>query len=252
MTKSPAIRRHKTRCLPVSPSRLPPAILAALRFPSQVCLRLSSLRSGSRPGRPAAAFTLIEMLIVIAIIAMLTALTLPALQGLFGIAGRRGGANVLAGAMEQARLAALQHGVSAYVGFPTSLADKETGFNSVIIFRETRADERMSNNAPLYSVLSRWLRYPQGVFVDPGTVPTAALTVTNLPRLGTNRVTSVNLVQFDRYGKLKPETPLEVRIGEGTVDSSTVNFRGGAKNYTALKVLPLTGRVKITDGVLDQ
>lgn len=192
------------------------------------------------------------MLIVIAIIALLTSLTLPALQGLFGIAGRRGGANVLAGAMEQARLAALQHGVSTYVGFPTSVPDAETGFNSVIIFRETRADERVTNGGSLYSVLSRWLRYPQGVFVDPATLPTAALTVTNLPRLGTNRVTSVTHVQFDRYGKLKPEVPLEIRIGEGTVDGSSVAFRGGANNYTALKVLPLTGRVKITDGVLDQ
>ena len=212
----------------------------------------SSLETRYRAHRAGAAFTLIEMLIVIAIVAMLTALTLPALQGLFGIAGRRGGVNVLAGAMEQARLAALQHGVSAYVGFPTSLADKETSYNSVVIFRETRADERTTNGGVLYSVLSRWLRYPRGVFVDPSTLPTASLGVTNLPRLGTNLVTSVAYVQFDRYGKLKPEAALEVRIGEGAVDGSSVAFRPNPNNYSALKVLPLTGRVKITDGVLDQ
>jgi prepilin-type N-terminal cleavage/methylation domain-containing protein len=212
----------------------------------------SPLPAPRSPLRERSAFTLIEMLIVIAIIALLTALTLPALQGLFGIAGRRGGANVLAGAMEQARLAALQHGVSAYVGFPTSLADKETGFNSVIIFRETRADEKMTNNGAAYSVLSRWLRYPRGVFVDPSTVPTATVSPTNLPKLGGQPVTQVATVQFDRYGKLKPETPLEIRIGEGALNGSSVTFRPSPNNFSALKVLPLTGRVKITDGILDQ
>lgn len=48
------------------PSRLPPAIFAALRFSS---------RAPSH-GRPAAAFTLIELLVVVALIAILAGLTL--------------------------------------------------------------------------------------------------------------------------------------------------------------------------------
>ncbi len=178
-------------------------------------------------------------------------LTLPALQGLFGVAGRRGGVNVLAGAMEQARLVALQHGVSAYVGFPTSLGDKEVAFNSVIVFRETRDDERATNPAP-FAVISRWLRYPTGVFVDPGTLPTATVSLTNLPRLANQSVSQVSAVQFDRYGKLRPENRLRIHVGEGVVEGASVKFRPTTNNFNALNVLPLTGRVKITDGVLGE
>lgn len=182
-------------------------------------------------------------------------LTLPALQGLFGVAGRRGGVNVLAGAMEQARLVAIQHGVSAYVGFPRSFADSETALNSVIVFRQTREDERVTNPA-LYASVSRWLRYPTGVFVDPaGGTSLAALTdltVTNLPRLANQSVTQVEAVEFDRFGKLRPEAPLRFHVGEGVVAGSAVTFRPTPNNFSALNVLPLTGRVKITDGVLGE
>lgn len=178
-------------------------------------------------------------------------LTLPALQGLFGIAGRRGGVNVLSGAMEQARLVALQHGVSSYVGFPTSLGDKEVAFNSAIVFRETRDDERATNPAQ-FAVISRWLRYPTGVFVDPQTLPVATVSVTNLPRLANQQVGQVAAVQFDRYGKLRPEAPLRIHVGEGVVDGTSVKFRPTTNNFSALNVLPLTGRVKITDGALGE
>lgn len=194
------------------------------------------------------------MLIVIAIIALLTALTLPSLQGLFGVAGRRGGVNVLAGAVEQARLAALQHGVPTYVGFPTSFTDKETGFNSVIVFRERRDDEKMTNANPPYAMLSRWLRYPRGVFIDPGATnfKTTNIAATNFPKLSGASVPNVAAIQFDRYGKLKPGTPVTIHIGEGLVDGSTVTFKPSPSNYTQLRIQPLTGRVKIFDEVLEQ
>jgi prepilin-type N-terminal cleavage/methylation domain-containing protein len=206
---------------------------------------------GAEPTRRPTAFTLVEMLIVIALVAILTTLLAPSLQGLFGVAGRRGGVNALSAALEQARLSAVENGTSAYVGFATASTNQDAKYNAVIVFRARRDDESGAAFVPL----SRWLRLPTGVHLQPASISSAATTSVSsltgvLPRLGSEQLASVPVIEFDRFGRLKNQGSTNSRVlvvGEGVVvDASTVQFRSGTNAY-ALTVLPLTGRVQIAD-----
>jgi prepilin-type N-terminal cleavage/methylation domain-containing protein len=204
--------------------------------------------SGWEKLRRTAAFTLVEMLVVIAIIAILSTLVVPSLRGLFGVAGRRGGLNTLSGALEQARLSAIENGVISYVGFPSGTATNELAFSSVIVYRTGKSGE--SNVVPV----SRWVRFPTGVFLDPQSVSTAAPDKTNgigalLPKLGGISVTDLSYIAFDRFGKVAgdPNLKRELRVGEGVFDSGKVTFKPSTNNYYALTLLSLTGRVQVSD-----
>lgn len=216
--------------------------------------------------RPAGAFTLIELLIVAALIALMAALVAPSLQGLFGVAGRRGGASLLAGALEQARLAAIENGVKAYVAFPmesspSGIANNEASVNSFIVFRDARQDELAVDPARIFVPLSRWIRLPKGVFLSPesvenGTATNETTIATNtLPSLSSSqttfRLSKVRVVEFDRFGKLTgdPNDTRIVNVGEGVFLGNGVTFRPSTNDFYRVQLYPMTGRVKIVDNV---
>jgi type II secretory pathway pseudopilin PulG len=190
------------------------------------------------------------MLIVIAIIAILVGLVVPSLQGLFGVAGRRGGSNLLGGALEQARLAAIENGVPAYLGFPGGIDTDEASASSFIVFRGPREGETVN-----FVPLSRWIRLPTGVFIDPTSIQTAAtnsLSVSGLiPKLNNANLSTVKGIKFDRFGRVEGDQNQlrELRVGEGTFSGSSVNFKPSANDYYILTLYPMTGRVRITDGL---
>jgi prepilin-type N-terminal cleavage/methylation domain-containing protein len=211
-------------------------------------------------------FTLIELLIVAALIALMASLVAPSLQGLFGVAGRRGGASLLAGALEQARLAAIENGVKAYVGFPlesspAGVTTNEVSMNSFIVFRDAREDELSVTPSRPFIPLSRWIRLPKGVFVSPESVESG--TATNETAFATNtlaalssyqttyRLSKVRAVEFDRFGKLigNPNLIRAVNVGEGVFLGNSVTFRPGTNDFYRVQLYPMTGRVKIVDNV---
>ena len=209
----------------------------------------SPLPAPRSPLRERSAFTLVEMLIVVALIGIMAAMITPSLQGLFGVAGRRGGVNTLSGAIEQARLAAIESGVSAYVGFPTSATNKELAYSSVIVFRAKRDGD--ANN---YVPLSRWMRFPTGVFLDKDSIGSAVTTnsvpISGLiPKLGDQNLANVSAIEFDRFGRMKDQNKANaiLRVGEGVLSGDQVTFRPSTNNHYALSIIPLTGRVQISD-----
>ena len=201
--------------------------------------------NGSAKKRRRRGFTLVELLVVIAIVGILTTLLVPAVRGLVGVGGRRGGMNVLTTAIEQARLSAMENGVSTYVGFPTGASDPELGYSSVIVMRESREDEETDGAV----AVTRWLRMPRGIFIDSEeasqTVPQGAV-----PKLGGADAGSMKGLRFDRFGKLVPSEQVTLRVGEKTEPSG--QFIGKGDNYFELTVQPLTGRVVVADKAVQQ
>lgn len=191
-----------------------------------------------------------------ALIALMASLMLPSLQGLFGVAGRRGGANLLAGGLEQARLVAIEKGVSAYLAFPADNLSDEVSASSFTIYRERTEDEKitLANSNPVS--VSRWFRLPRGVFIDPKSIkdsfPTNKTGLANvLPRLGTSPVSTATVVEFDRFGRIRGNAN-ELRtllIGEGVFSGGTVTFRPATNDYYAVTLYPMTGRVSLTDNL---
>jgi prepilin-type N-terminal cleavage/methylation domain-containing protein len=193
-----------------------------------------------------AAFTLIEVMVTVAIIAVMAALLTPAVRGLMGVAGPRGGVNSLAATFEQARLAAMQSGQTTFVGFPFGAGDEEAAYSSVIVFRSTTLDEQQ-DGAGDHVPLTRWIKMPTGVFIEADALSGAeAVGSGALPLLGTEDITSLPVIRFDRFGKLLGTTePIQVRVGQKAEPQGT--FMGGAEQHYQLTVQPLTGRTTVVD-----
>ena len=181
-----------------------------------------------------------EMLAVVMIIAIMVALLAPSLQGILGAAGPRGGLNVVSAALEQARLSAMESGVPAYVGFAEDdLIEPVTAAG--IVFREPRDDET-NTLVPV----SRWLKLPRGVFYQSDDLTSLPVTAGSLPKLGQQSLSDVEIMKFDRFGRLDAVSEVS-RVSVGRKAESTGEFleKGGEVFY--LDIQPLTGRVLIAE-----
>ncbi len=107
--------------------------------------------------------SLIELLSVTAVVMLMAALLYSALSSFSSSAGRRGAVNILLNTLEYARIAALESGLTVYVGFADADFPVENmRYASFLVFRET-SDEERNSGAANYFVLKKWTRLPRNV-----------------------------------------------------------------------------------------
>jgi prepilin-type N-terminal cleavage/methylation domain-containing protein len=191
--------------------------------------------------RERGAFTLLEVMVTVVIIAIMSALLTPAVRGLMGISGPRGGTNALAAVLEQARLTAMESGQTTFVGFPFGSSNEDAAFSSVIVFRQGRDDENTD-----YVPVSRWVRMPQGVYLESSSLGDSESVAGFLPKLANEDVQSVNVLRFDRFGKLQGEaSPVVIKVGSKS--EARGDFSRDGKDYFEVTIQPLTGRAFVVD-----
>jgi hypothetical protein len=182
------------------------------------------------------------VLVAVAIIAIMSALLTPAVRGLLGVSGPRGGMNTLSAALEQTRLAAMESGVPAYIGLAV---DTNAGHSAVIVFRDPREDE---TNALI--PVTRWIKMPQGVYHKSGDLESFPVPPGTLPKLGTNVMSSVSVIRFDRFGRLSQRTTPKI-VELGAMAEEGGSYLGGEKNYFEMTIHPLTGRASVLDKAME-
>jgi prepilin-type N-terminal cleavage/methylation domain-containing protein len=200
---------------------------------------------GRRPeigGLKVAGFSLVELLVTVAIIAVMSTLLTPAVRGLMGVTGPRGGVNVVSSAIEQARLSAMESGEDSFVGFPFQAAsvDEDIRYSSFIVFRRGRPEEK----EPTFVPITRWLRLPQGVFVE-GDLGQNESPGNTIPKLAGESVSTLSVVRFDSFGRLSPQSKISIRVGEKADPKG--DFLGGSQKHFEIALQPLTGRSFVTD-----
>jgi prepilin-type N-terminal cleavage/methylation domain-containing protein len=194
------------------------------------------------------AFSLVEMLVVIALVATLTVLLAPSIQSLMGVTGRRGGMSILAGALDQARIKAIESGQTVHLGFPfEAVDDEELARSHFILFRAAAEGDGTGIE---FVPIGRWSRLPSGVYMQGGAnFPVQELEIPggNLPQLDGNDVTRLQVLSFDRFGALRGAAgPVEINVGE-KVRPNDEGWLRADNNYFTLAVQRLTGRVEVRD-----
>jgi prepilin-type N-terminal cleavage/methylation domain-containing protein len=106
-------------------------------------------------------FSLIELLAVMTIIIIMGAMSLPMLSSLSNQIGRKGAVNILLNSFEQARVTALNTGVTTYVGFAdANFPQEHFRYRAFILFRERREEDPAQ---PPYVALTKWTFLPKGI-----------------------------------------------------------------------------------------
>jgi prepilin-type N-terminal cleavage/methylation domain-containing protein len=211
-----------------------------------------------RPVKWTRGFTLLELLCVLGISAILGAATLPAINGMLSGPGRLTAVNQLVGALEQARLTALDTGVNSYVGFANDSKEANIPaadqYREYIIFRAKTEDDAPS--APNFIQVTKWQPLPKGISFKSaeGILASQQMNPDNTPVTysgsplpsGSQGVPSFPVVEFTPTGAvLSPTTDLYLYVYQGFYNNGNDQLTSAQQPFLdRLTLAHYTGRVQ--------
>ena len=199
--------------------------------------------------RPAAAFTLVELLAVVGIMGLLAAVAVPALKGLTGSGGRKQALSQVMGALEIARNTAISTGTNAAVIFPDSTFASGDAYKyrsmAVVAWNAT-------NSATPATMVGSWIVLAQGIALFPNSISALPQGTNVSVRILTTTSPAANFraIRFQSDGGLdENQSPLPtngIAYFEGTVTGTTTNPTSKMTNFETVRLSRYTGRARPT------
>ena len=199
--------------------------------------------------RPAAAFTLVELLAVVGIMGLLAAVAVPALKGLTGSGGRKQALGQVISALEIARNTAISSGTNAAVIFPDNGFSATGADPTPYKYRSMAvvAWNATNSNAPA-TMVGSWIVLPQGIALFPKSISALPQGINISIRILTSSNTANNYpaICFQSDGALdQSQSPMPtngIAFFEGTVTGTTANTNSKMANFETIRLTPYTGR----------
>ncbi len=190
--------------------------------------------------RGRSAFTLVEMLVVIVIISILLVAVIPAVNSLSKSSGRKGAANALLGAIEQARAEAIKTGNPTYLVFPTFTSGAQAtldryNYKAYAIFEDDPATPATPKQLTPWKTLATGISFRSSSLAalpNPASDLTPILTIAFQPDTGATPV--FRCIKFNADGGTDyPSTSFNLEVFEGYVN-------GGNEVPTSNPLIPET------------
>ena len=251
LSESPKLRAKQGHAKSAKPSTFNAKLLLRILTFSPLHNSKSKIRNPKfqHSRRPAAAFTLVELLAVVGIMGLLAAVAVPALKGLTGSGGRKQALSQVMGALEIARNTAISTGTNAAVIFPDSTTDSTFGgpqnpyryrSMAVVAWNST-------NSTNPATMVGSWIVLPQGVAFFPNSI-SALPQGTNISVriLTSSNTASFRAISFQSDGGLDlNQSPLPtngIAFFEGAVTGTTTNGTSKMTNFETVRLTKYTGR----------
>jgi type II secretory pathway pseudopilin PulG len=259
LSESPKLRAKQGHAKSSKPSTFNAKLLLRILTFSPLHNSKSKIRNPKfqHSRRPAAAFTLVELLAVVGIMGLLAAVAVPALKGLTGSGGRKQALSQVMGALEIARNTAISTGTNAAVIFPDqNFATQPYRYRSMAVISWDATNSTNGTNV----MVGSWIVLPQGVVLhDTQINQLPILTNTTALRIppSTTPANTMNLraVVFQSDGGIPDEYYKKeikedgISFYEGAVVSSfttTTNTSKQTNNVETIKISRYTGRPQPT------
>ena len=196
-----------------------------------------------------AAFSLIELLTVIAIMSVMMGLLVTTGLGTRPAGSRQGAISQIMGALEEARLSAIEKNTTVYFGIAdTGHPDEEKQLRGYILFRTQTAQEKAASQNDDMVPLTRWEKLPQGFYFDPDKLANMTLDVpgNGLP----GKPQNVKAVEFGSLGQvtgLPVDVVPQLTVMEAVYNPAGKNLirKGAEAGDFAIKIYRLTGRLQL-------
>jgi len=213
------------------------------------CQTIHGETTSNRNRNSSRGFSLLELLVVMAIMSIMMGVMVNSGMGGRPAGSRQGAITQLMGALEEARMSAIEKRVKVYFGIAdTTHPDSEKQLCAYIFFRDQTADEKAVSKTEDVVPITRWTSLPRGFYFDLEKISNMLIPVPGKGLAG--NPPTVQVLEFGTLGQVTGQpvggTP-QIAVADAVFDPASQNLQrrnNGAGDF-AVNIYRLTGRLQL-------